>query len=75
MFKFVAIVLMALIAFVAAKPAVLAPLAYSAPLVAAPASAVVSQEYHGNGFVSPYVSAYSAPFVAAPAAYSAPLLL
>ncbi|XP_075164040.1 uncharacterized protein LOC142236688 [Haematobia irritans] len=70
MFKFFTIVLMAVIACVAAKPGVVAPLAYSAPLVAAPyaASAVVSQEYHGN-FAAPYVAA--SPYVAAASPYVA----
>ncbi|KAM7358429.1 uncharacterized protein ACRADG_003410 [Cochliomyia hominivorax] len=62
MFKFCAIVLMAVIACVAAKPGIVAPLAYTAPLAS---SAVVSQEYHGN-FAAPYVAAASAPYVAAP---------
>ncbi|XP_013116323.2 cuticle protein 16.5 [Stomoxys calcitrans] len=69
MFKFFAIVLMAVLACVAAKPGVVAPLAYNAPVVAAPyaASAVVSQEYHGN-FAAPYVAA---PYVAAASPYVA----
>ncbi|XP_073843058.1 uncharacterized protein [Musca autumnalis] len=60
MFKFFAIVLMAVFACAAAKPGVVAPLAYTAPVVAA--RAIVSQEYHGN-FVAPYVAS---PYVAAP---------
>ena len=70
-----------IVACVSAKPQFIAapgvaPVAYSAPFVAAPAaayatSAVVSREYHGNSL--PYVAAaYSAPFVAAPAAYASP---
>ena len=63
MFKFVAIVLMAALACVSAKPGIVAA-AYSAPLIASvPASAVVSREYHGNGFASPYVAS---PYVASP---------
>ncbi|XP_065358886.1 uncharacterized protein LOC135953125 [Calliphora vicina] len=65
MFKFAAIVLMAVIACVAAKPGVVAPLAYTAPFAG---SAVVSQEYHGN-FAAPYVAA--SPYVAAASPYVA----
>ncbi|XP_055842392.1 uncharacterized protein LOC129909330 [Episyrphus balteatus] len=71
MFKFVAVVLMALVAIASAKPGIVAPLAYSSPLIAAaPASAVYSREYHGN-FASPYVAA---PYAAAPYAAAAPLV-
>lgn len=80
MFKFIAAVVLALVACVAAKPGIVA---YSSPLVAAPAAAVYSTEYHGN-FASPYVAS---PYVASPyvassyvaspyaAAYTSPLLL
>lgn len=83
MFKFIAAVVLALVACVAAKPGIVAPLAYSAPLVAAPAAAVYSTEYHGN-FASPYVASpyvaspyVASPYVASPyaAAYTSPLLL
>lgn len=75
------------VACVIARPQILAPVAYSSPLVSAPlavvgsSSAVVERTYHGN--TSPYIaapvaaySAYSAPIVAgaysgAPLAYSA----
>lgn len=57
-----------------AKPQLIAPVAYSAPLVAAApyaTSAVVSREFHGNTgpFVAavPFAAAYSAPIVAASA--------
>ncbi|KAH8339039.1 hypothetical protein KR074_001153 [Drosophila pseudoananassae] len=63
MFKFLAVALFALIACVAAKPGIVAPLAYSAPLVAAPSAAVYTREYHGN-FAAPYVAA--SPYVASP---------
>ncbi|KAJ6641912.1 hypothetical protein Bhyg_06857 [Pseudolycoriella hygida] len=85
MFKFIAIVILAVVCHVSAKPA---PqfVAYNAPLVASTAyaapiatSAVVSREYHGVSaplIASPYTAAYTAPYVAAPAyAYSAPLLI
>lgn len=86
-FPQIVLVAMILVA-VSAKPQVIAPVAYNAPLVA-PAlatSAVVSREFHGNN--GPFVAAYSSPYVAASpyvaspylaspyaAAYSAPLLL
>nr|XP_016942683.1 uncharacterized protein LOC108019372 [Drosophila suzukii] len=68
MFKFFAVALFALIACVAGKPGIVAPLAYSAPLVAAaPAAAVYSREYHGN-FAAPYVASpyVASPYVASP---------
>ncbi|XP_060658534.1 uncharacterized protein LOC133842979 [Drosophila sulfurigaster albostrigata] len=83
MFKFIALAFLALVACVAAKPGIVAPLAYSANYVAAaPAAAVYSTEYHGN-FASPYVAApyVASPYVASPyaaaytAPYTAPLLL
>ncbi|XP_055913138.1 cuticle protein 16.5-like [Eupeodes corollae] len=76
MFKFIAVVLFALVAIASAKPGIVAPLAYSSPLIAAaPASAVYSREYHGN-FASPYVAApyAAAPYAAAPYAAAAPLV-
>ncbi|EDW68537.1 uncharacterized protein LOC115762881 [Drosophila novamexicana] len=85
MFKFFAAVFLAVVACVAAKPGIVAPLAYSAPLVAAaPAAAVYSTEYHGN-FAAPYVASpyvaspyVASPYVASPylaSPYAAPLLL
>ncbi|KAG4079749.1 hypothetical protein HA402_014880 [Bradysia odoriphaga] len=84
MFKFVAIVILAIAYQASAKPT---PqfVAYNAPLVTSAAyaapfatSAVVSSEYHGVSaplVAAPYTAAYSSPYVAAPAyAYSAPLL-
>ncbi|KAI8120290.1 hypothetical protein FF38_01455 [Lucilia cuprina] len=75
MFKFFALCLFAIVALAAAKPGVAAPLAYSAPVVAAaPYTAAYTAAY-----TAPYAAAYSAfpyaasPYVAAPyaAAYSA----
>ncbi|XP_055914909.1 cuticle protein 5.1-like [Eupeodes corollae] len=66
MFKFFALCLLAIVAAVAAKPAIVAPLAYSSPLVASPYTAAYTA-----GYASPYVAAAS-PYVASPyAAYSA----
>ncbi|XP_037929608.1 pupal cuticle protein C1B-like isoform X2 [Teleopsis dalmanni] len=72
MFKYFAIVLVACIAFVAAKPGLVAPLAYSAPVAASP---YVASPYVASPYVaSPYVAAsYAAPYTAA--AYTAPVLL
>lgn len=68
-------------AYVSAKPQLIAPLAYSAPLVAAPVAsgALISREFHGN--TSPYFAAVpytaaaysdvSAPYVAAASPYFA----
>ncbi|KAM7356257.1 uncharacterized protein ACRADG_002062 [Cochliomyia hominivorax] len=77
MFKFFTLCLFAVIALAsaAAKPGVVAPLAYSAPVVAAaPYTAAYTAAY-----TAPYTAAYSAypyasPYVAAPyaAAYSYP---
>ncbi|XP_059612744.1 cuticle protein 16.5-like [Phlebotomus argentipes] len=75
MFKLIAVLLFT-VALVSAKPQFLAPVAYSAPLVAGPgvvtatSSQVVARNY--NGVAAPLVAA-SAPLVAAPAAlpYSA----
>ncbi|XP_061395840.1 cuticle protein 4.9-like [Musca vetustissima] len=61
MFKFFAICLFAVLACAMAKPAIVAaPLAYSAPYVAAPYTAA---------YAAPYTAAYTAPYAAA--AYSA----
>ncbi|XP_055840434.1 cuticle protein 5.1-like [Episyrphus balteatus] len=66
MFKFFTLCLLAVIAAVAAKPAIVAPLAYSSPLIASPYTAAYTA-----GYASPYVAAAS-PYVASPyAAYSA----
>ncbi|KAI8120275.1 hypothetical protein CVS40_8426 [Lucilia cuprina] len=56
MFKFLALCLFAVIALAAAKPGIVAPLAYSAPVVAA---------------TTPYAAAYTTPYAAAYTAYSA----
>ncbi|XP_037813144.1 cuticle protein 16.5-like [Lucilia sericata] len=77
MFKFFALCLFAVIALAAAKPGIVAPLAYSAPVVAAaPYTAAYTAPYTA-AYTAPYAAAYSAysayPYVAAPytAAYSA----
>ncbi|KAI9581346.1 vitelline membrane protein Vm26Ab-like [Glossina fuscipes] len=63
MYKFIALCLMSLMfALAAAKPGVVAPLAYSAPVVAAaPYTAAYTAAY-----TAPYYAAYSSPYVAAP---------
>ncbi|XP_053956097.1 cuticle protein 5.1-like [Anastrepha obliqua] len=67
MFKYFALVFVALFAFAAAepKPAVVAPLAYSAPLVASPYAAAYASPYAAYA-AAPY-AAYASPY----AAYSA----
>ena len=62
---------MALIACIAAKPGVIAPFAYSAPVLAsAPVVAPYASSYTANSVI------HSAAFPAyAPAAYAAPVLL
>ncbi|XP_055914911.1 cuticle protein 5.1-like [Eupeodes corollae] len=66
MFKFFAACFLAIVAIVAAKPAVIAPLAYSSPLIASPYTTAYTASY-----ASPYVAA-SSPYYASPyAAYSA----
>ncbi|XP_011181398.1 neuropeptide-like 4 [Zeugodacus cucurbitae] len=70
MFKYFALVFVALFAFAAAepKPAVLAaPLAYSAPLVTSPYTAAYAAPY--AAYASPYAAPYAA--YASPYAYSA----
>ncbi|XP_023301179.2 pupal cuticle protein C1B-like [Lucilia cuprina] len=67
MFKFIAVCFFALLAVVAAKPGLVAPLAYSAPLTYAAAPAVVG---HAS-YVAPYASTYNAHHVAHSAAFSA----
>ncbi|XP_011186845.2 neuropeptide-like 4 [Zeugodacus cucurbitae] len=71
MFKYFALVFVALFAFAAAepKPAVLAaPLTYSAPLVASPYAAAYAAPYaaYASPYAAPY-AAYASPY----AAYSA----
>lgn len=78
-FQITLVVLIA--AYVTAKPQYISPLAYSAPLVAAPVAsgALISREFHGN--TSPYfatvpytAAAYtdaSLPYVAAASPYIA----
>lgn len=65
-----ALCLMAVLAVVAAKPDIVAPLAYTSPaVVASPYTAAYTAAY-----ASPYYSAYASPYVAAApytAAYSA----
>ncbi|KMY99981.1 cuticle protein 4.9 [Drosophila simulans] len=86
MFKFVAAVIFALFACVAAKPGIVAPLAYSAPYVASPyvaspyvASPYVASPYVAAPYTAAYTAAYAAPYTAAYtapyAAYTSPLLL
>ncbi|XP_023300404.2 vitelline membrane protein Vm26Ab-like [Lucilia cuprina] len=74
MFKFFSLCLFAIIALAAAKPGIVAPLAYSAPVVAAaPYTAAYTAPY-AAAYTTPYAAAYSAyPYVASPyaAAYSA----
>lgn len=58
------------IACVAAKPGIIAPLAYSAPLVAAPIVTATSSQVFARNY-----NGFAAPLIAAPAplAYSSPL--
>lgn len=77
MFKSIILAVFALIACAAAKPGIVAPLAYSAPYVASSyvASPYVASPYVASSYVaSPYVAS---PYLASPyaAAYTAPLLL
>ncbi|XP_055840431.1 uncharacterized protein LOC129908136 [Episyrphus balteatus] len=81
MFKFFALCLMACVALAAAKPGIVAPLAYTAayssPLIASPytAAAYTAAAYSAPLVASPY---YASPYAAAYSAYpyaSAPLLL
>lgn len=72
--QFVAI--FAIIACAAAKPGIIAPVAYTAPVLAGPGVVTAtSSQYvarNHNGIAAPFV--YSAPYsVAAPLAYSAPV--
>ncbi|XP_065360717.1 vitelline membrane protein Vm26Ab-like [Calliphora vicina] len=63
MFKFFALCLFAVVALAAAKPGIVAPLAYSAPVVAAAP--------YTAAYTAPYTAAYTAPYAAAYSAYSA----
>ncbi|KAL5292110.1 hypothetical protein ACFFRR_011115 [Megaselia abdita] len=83
MFKIV-LAIFAVIACAAAKPGFLAPLAYSAPVVAAPGVVTATSSQfvarNHNGIVAPVVasplaySAYSAPLArVAPLAYNVPV--
>ncbi|XP_065360719.1 cuticle protein 16.5-like [Calliphora vicina] len=67
MFKFFALCLFAVVALAAAKPGIVAPLAYSAPVVAAaPYTAAYTTPY-AAAYTSPYAAAYSAyPYAASP---------
>lgn len=58
------------IAYVAAKPGLIAPLAYSAPLVAAPVVTATSSQVFNRNY-----NGFAAPLIAAPAplAYASPL--
>ncbi|KAM7358930.1 uncharacterized protein ACRADG_003717 [Cochliomyia hominivorax] len=76
MFKFFTLCLFAVIALAsaAAKPGIVAPLAYSAPLVAAsPYSAAYTAAYtapYAAAYTYPYASSYvAAPYAAAYSAY------
>ncbi|XP_017098191.1 vitelline membrane protein Vm26Ab [Drosophila bipectinata] len=83
MFKLIVAVVFALFACAAAKPGIVAPLAYSAPYVASPyvASPYVASPYVAAPYTAAYTAAYTAPYAAAytapyaAAAYTAPLLL
>ncbi|XP_065360283.1 cuticle protein 38-like [Calliphora vicina] len=67
MFKFIAVCFFALLAVASAKPGLVAPLAYSAPLTYTAAPAVVG---HAS-YVAPYASTYNAHHVAHSAAFPA----
>uniref|UniRef100_T1GLV8 Uncharacterized protein n=1 Tax=Megaselia scalaris TaxID=36166 RepID=T1GLV8_MEGSC len=89
MFK-LTLAIFAVIACAAAKPGLVAPLAYTAPVVAAPgvvtatSSQFIARNHHG--IVAPVVApvaakilapaplAYTAPIVKAPLAYTAPVV-
>lgn len=70
---FIQIIFAALLAVVAAKPGIHS-VAYSAPIVAAPAVAAAYSLPVGAAYPAPIAAAYAAPFAAyrAPLAYSAP---
>ncbi|XP_073843315.1 uncharacterized protein [Musca autumnalis] len=79
MFKFFALCLMAVVALTAAKPGIVAPLAYTTPVVTAdPYTAAYTAAYaapYTTAYTAPYYStAYTAPYVAAPyaSAYTYP---
>nr|XP_036220538.1 cuticle protein 16.5-like [Bactrocera oleae] len=72
MFKYFALVFVALFAFAAAEPkpaVVAAPFAYSAPLIASPYSAAYAAPYAAYA-AAPY-AAYASPYASPYAAYSA----
>ncbi|XP_037946741.1 uncharacterized protein LOC119678763 [Teleopsis dalmanni] len=63
MFKYFALCFFAIIAMVAAKPGLVAPLAYSAPLVTSAAALPYTAAYT-TAYSSPYYTSYASPYIA-----------